>query len=337
MSDANGIVLSDLLGLSQPLTKLVETAGCGIGKICEPWYIERMAKAKAREIEIISGAISDNLSLPVDYDDGTISISTKDANDLVTRAQSRFLFQEIKKQQNIESVISNAYSELKDVDSVSDTPVEQDWISEFFNCVANVSSEKMQILWGKLLAGEVKRPGSFSMRTLEVFKRLSLEEANIFKEIAPFMLQCKGDEDGTCVDYFLMPDETGDLLKKYNILFPSIMLLSEAGLLSENSQINIGFNIKANHTEIIRGLNKSIKITNLGNITVGLLHPAYLCTEAGKELLPIVLDKYYDAGKVDEYLLECLAEVKKRGLTAVSIHEKSNDVIRLEIKVVENE
>lgn len=337
MSDANGIVLSDLLGLSQPLTKLVETVGCGIGKICEPWYTERMAKAKAKEIEIISGAISDNLSLPVGYDDGTISITTKDANDLVTRAQNRFLFQEMKKQQNIESVVSNAYSELKAVDSVNDTPVEEDWISEFFDCVANVSSEEMQILWGKLLAGEVKRPGSFSLRTLEVFKRLSLGEANIFKEIAPFVLQCKGDEDGTCTDYFLMPDETGDLLKKYNIPFSKIMLLSEAGLLSENSQINIGFNIKANHAEIIRGLNKSIKITNLGNITVDLFRPAYLCTEAGKELLPIVLDKYYDAERTDEYLLGCLEEVKKRGLTAVSTHEKGDDAIRVEIEIVENE
>ena len=243
----------------------------------------------------------------------------------------------MKKQQNIESVVYNAYSELKDVDNVSDAPVEEDWISEFFNCVANVSSEKMQILWGKLLAGEVKRPGSFSLRTLEVFKRLSFEEANIFKEIAPFVLQCKGDEDGTCIDYFLMPDETGDLLKKYNIPFPQIVLLSEAGLLSENSQINIGFNIKANNAEIIRGLNKSIKITNLGNMTVGLLRPAYLCTEAGKELLPIVLDKYYDAGKADEYLLGCLEEVKKRGLTAVSTHGKGDDAIRVEIEIVENE
>ena len=338
MSDANGIVLSDLLGLSQPLTKLVETVGCGIGRIYEPWHVERMAKAKAKEIEIISGAVSDNINLPVGYDGGKISISTEDANDLVTRAQNRFLFQEMKKQQNIEAVVSDAYTELKDVDSVSDTPVEEDWISEFFNCVANISAEEMQILWGKLLAGEIKNPGSFSLRTLEVLKRLSLKEANSFREIAPFILQCKGDPEGTYIDYFLMPDKRGTLLKKYGIQFSKIMLLSEAGLVSENSQINIGFDIKVNHSEIIKGLNNSIKITNVGNKTVVLSRPAYLCTEAGKELLPVVLDKYKDTGEADEYLQGCLEDVKADGLTTISAYGKgaNNDVIRLGFTIVEN-
>lgn len=336
MSDANGIVLSDLLGLSQPLTKLVETVGCGIGKIYEPWHIERMAKAQAREIEIISGAISDNLSLPVVYDDGTISISTKDANDLVTRAQNRFLFQEMKKQQNIESVVSNAYTELKDVDSVSDTPVDEDWISEFFNCVANISAEKMQILWGKLLAGEVKNPGSFSLRTLEVLKRLSTKEANIFKETAPLVLRCKGDTEGTCTDYFLMPDAKSSLLEKYNVSFVKIMLLSEAGLVSENVQISIGLDIYTNRSEIIRGLNKSIKITNVGNGAIELTHPAYLLTEAGKELWPIVLPKDR-AEEADAYLFECLEELKKSRLTSMTFHGKGDDIRRISFDIVENE
>lgn len=335
MSDANGIVLSDLLGLSQPLTKLVETVGCGIGRIIEPWHIERMAKAKAREIEIISGAISDNITLPVVYDGGTISINTKDANDLVIRAQNRFLFQEMKKQQNIEAVVCNAYSELKDVDSVSDTPVEEDWISEFFNCVANISAEKMQILWGKLLAGEVQRPGSFSLRTLEVLKRLSLKEANVFNEISPFILQCKGDDEGTYIDYFLIHDDDGTILKKYNIPFSKIMLLSEAGLLCENSLINIGFNVRRNHTEIIRGVNKSIEITNLGSTDFPLRHSAYLCTEAGKEILPIVLSKGNDE-KADAYLLDCMEELKKHGVLAMKFNVKSDDMRQISFNVVEN-
>lgn len=319
------------------IEKLLEIISCGIGKLYEPIHIRRLAKAKADEISIISKIVNDNIRLPINYQDGKIAINTTDANDLVTRAQTRFLFQEMKKQQNIESVVSNAYVELDDIDNVSDIPVEEDWISEFFDCVANVSAEKMQILWGKLLAGEVKKPGSFSLRTLEILKRLSLQEANSFKEIAPFILQCKGDSEGTYIDYFLMPDTRGILLEKYGIPFSKIVLLSEAGLVSENSQINIGFNIKVNHSEVIKGLNNSIKITNLGNKTFEFLHPAYLCTEAGKELLPIVLDEYCDEGKADEYLRECLEEMKKSGLIAKSTYENGDDTIRLEIKIAENE
>lgn len=336
MGDANGIVLSDFLGLSQPLAKLIETVGCGIGKFYEPWHIGRMAKAKAKEITAISTAISDNLNLPIEYDNGVISISAMDVNNLVIRAQNRFLFQEMKKQQNIEFVVSNAYSELKNIDSVSNVPVEEDWISDFFDCVANISSEQMQILWGKLLAGEVQKPGSFSLRTLEVLKRLSLKEANIFKEIAPFILRCKGDEDGSLVDHFLLPDENSIVMKKYDIFFPKIMLLSEAGLISENSQLNISLEIKTNCSELIMGLNKSIKINNMGTRTIELAHPVYLLTEAGKELWPIVLsnDKIE---RSDAYLLECLKEIKKSRLTTISFHGKGDDIQQISFDIVENE
>lgn len=94
MSDVKGIEISDVLGLSQPLTKLIETVSCGIGKIYDPVHVKRMAKAKAKskEIELISSTVSNNMHLPISYGDGTVSIDTKNANDLVTRAQNRFLF-----------------------------------------------------------------------------------------------------------------------------------------------------------------------------------------------------------------------------------------------------
>lgn len=336
MGDTNGIKVTDLLGLSQPLTKLIETVGCGIGKLGEPWQRERMAKARAKEIEIISGAISDNLNLPVEYDNGNISISTKDANDLVIRAQNRFLFQEMKKQQNIESVVSNAYSELEGVDSVSNTPVDEDWISEFFDCVANISTEKMQVLWGKLLAGEVKKPGSFSLRTLEILKRLSVKEANIFKEIAPFVLQCKGDAEGTYIDYFLLPDEENGILENYDIPAVKIMLLSEAGLVSENSQVNIVLSIETNQSEVIEGINKSIKITNIGNGAVELAHPVYLLTEAGKELWSIVLTKE-NQENANTYLLECLEELQKSELATMSIKGEGDNARQISFEIIENE
>lgn len=336
MGDTNGIVVTDLVGLSQPLIKLIETVGGGIGTLCEPWQIKRVAKARAKEIEIISEAISDNLNLPVEYDNGKISISTKDANDLVTRAQNRFLFQEMKKQQNIEAVVSNAYSELEGVDSVSNTPVDEDWISEFFDCVANISTEKMQVLWGKLLAGEVKKPGSFSLRTLEILKRLSVKEANIFKEIAPFVLQCKGDAEGTYIDHFLLPDEKNGILKKYNIPFIKIMLLSEAGLVSESTQVSIVLKIETNQSEVIEGINKSIKITNIGNGAVEFAHPAYLLTEAGKELWSIVLTKE-NQENANTYLFECLEELQKSELTTISIQGEGDNTRKISFEIIENE
>lgn len=265
MGENGGFNISDLAGLSEPLTKLIETISCGIGKVYEPWHVKRMAKAKAKELELISGVINDNLQLPTRYDNGNVIVDSTDANELVQRAQNRFLFQEMKKQQHIESVIEVAYSELDKVTSVNDIPVDSDWISNFFDAVANVSTEQMQILWGKLLAGEVQRPGSFSLRTLNVLKNLTQNEASIFQNFVPYVLKCPGDIEKTYEDYFLLEGLGVDgkgILHKYGIPFSHIMQLAEAGILSENSQISFGITIRPNELECIKGAEKSIRIEN---------------------------------------------------------------------------
>lgn len=316
MDDTNKSIISAVL---QPLDKLLETVACGVGKLYEPVHIKRMAKAKAQEIELISEAVCNHANLPIEYTNGVISINTQDANDLVFRAQNRFLFQEMKKQQNIESVVANAYTALENVTSVSETPVDVDWVSEFFNAVANVSSEQMQQLWGKLLAGEIKQPGSFSLRTLETLKKLSQKEAHIFEEISPFVLKCKGDREGSYFDFFLMRDMDGNLLPRYGMAFNKIMMLCEAGILSENYQISIILDIAANDLALIEGRQKAIQIKNLGDQSIRLSHLVHSLTESGKELLPIVLNnKEINIEKSNAYLSDCLEELKRGELTTAN-------------------
>lgn len=327
MGENGGFNISDLAGLSEPLTKLIETISCGIGKVYEPWHVKRMAKAKAKELELISGVINDNLQLPTHYDNGNVIVDSTDANELVQRAQNRFLFQEMKKQQNIDSVVGIAYSRLEQVPSVSSISVDSDWISEFFNDVANISNEKMQILWGKVLAGEVESPGQFSKRTLDSLKKLTQDEATIFQEIAPYVLMCPGDIENSYEDYFLVEGIDNRILPKYGIQFNKIMLLSEAGLISENSLINIGFEIGIHETKFIRGINKSIKIENAskdGNVLT-IQHPAYLLTEAGKQILPILLENS-GLGAFNEYLSDCLEEIKTYGVKFVNPTSASSGV-----------
>ena len=60
MSDVTGLQVSDILGLSEPLTKLIETVSTGMGMLYEPIHLKRRAKAKAEEIKLISDAIIAN-------------------------------------------------------------------------------------------------------------------------------------------------------------------------------------------------------------------------------------------------------------------------------------
>ena len=74
---------------------------------------------------------------------------------------------------NIDNVTQIAAEQLSQEDFVSEEPVEEDWTTRFFNIVEDISDEEMQRLWGKILAGEVKQPKSYSLRTLELLKKIN--------------------------------------------------------------------------------------------------------------------------------------------------------------------
>jgi hypothetical protein len=90
-----------------------------------------------------------------------------------------------KKGHNFLSVTAQAIGELPP--RVSDEPVDEDIASRIFTNIQDVSNEQMQKLWAKLLAGEITKPGSFSVRTLDVLKNLSPKEAAVFERDAPII------------------------------------------------------------------------------------------------------------------------------------------------------
>lgn len=96
------------------------------------------------------------------------------------KAFKRMIRTEEIRQTNSESIIAKATQFALNFENSSETIVDQDWMSEFFNISQDCSNETMQYLWAKILANEVDAPGSFSRRTLHALKLLESEEASIF-------------------------------------------------------------------------------------------------------------------------------------------------------------
>ena len=63
----------------------------------------------------------------------------------------------MRRQWNIEEIVGGAVEALPS--AVSTTPIEPDWVAEFFNQSQDVSNETMQSLWSRILAGEVASSG----------------------------------------------------------------------------------------------------------------------------------------------------------------------------------
>ena len=103
-------------------------------------------------------------------------------------------FQGRKRLTNARSVVEDAADELGDKE-VSDHEPDPDWAARFFNDIQDVSSEEMQSLWAKVLAGEVERPGSTSIRTLSILRNLDQTAARLFGKLCSACVSLRLDGD----------------------------------------------------------------------------------------------------------------------------------------------
>ncbi|MEY9333164.1 hypothetical protein ABH911_003475 [Pseudomonas protegens] len=168
MSD--GFSLIDLKGISKPITKLIDSVSKGIGAIYEPVSKVRNAKAEAKAMLILAEA-------------------QNAVGDVSSRALERVNYREIRRQNNIDSIVKGAVGVLPS--QVSTEEVDEDWIVNFFDLAQDVGNAEMQKIWSKLLAGEVSKPGSYSPRTLNVVKSLTPKDAHMFTTLCGFSFLIK--------------------------------------------------------------------------------------------------------------------------------------------------
>lgn len=285
--DVNGLAVSDLLGTSQPATKLIECVSGAIGKIYEPTHIKRMAKAKRFELEQLGEQIENRMYLPTKYEGGELTIDTTEQSDLLIRAQQRLLYQETQKQQNIESVVAHAYDELEHEVQASEEPVDEDWILRFFNSVEDISNEDMQKLWGKVLAGEVKQPGTFSLRTLNALKNLTKEEAKLFEKISNFAIEIEGH----CI---IM---TSKKMQESYYHYSEILRLEECGFINA-AALTLTISCKKDEKKLLADNNNFVVLSSSAQDDYKLILQVHSYTILGKQLKKVTNSKISD-----DYLL----------------------------------
>lgn len=196
--------------LTKAATVLIEKISDAIGGYFKPFQIRRVAKAEA-EAEIIR------------------TEAQIECEQLQRRALARFIAEEAKKQDNIETITKKAIPLLSD----SSTPqnMENDWITNFFDKCRIVSDDEMQLLWSKVLAGEANSPGTFSKRTVNSLASLDKTDAQSFTSICGFTCQI-----GNLVP--LVFDYKASIYVNEGLNFGTLSHLDDIGLISFES---IGF------------------------------------------------------------------------------------------------
>ena len=190
--------------------------------------VERIrAESRASTMHIIANAQSDARAILVSSESAIQG--ELDITDTVTQ---RIRFQEEKRQRNIGAIIEQAALELGDSE-VTDSDPDHDWTARFFNDAPDVSSEQMQSLWAKILAGEVKRPGSTSIKTLNILRNLDHTTARLFAMLcsACITVTLDGNEVLDARVASLGGDAAQNALRKYGLSFGYLNVLNEHGLI----------------------------------------------------------------------------------------------------------
>ena len=176
--------------------------------------------------------------------------------------------------------------------------VDHDWTARFFAEVQDVSSEKMQQIWAKILAGEVETPGKTSMQTLSILKNMSQKDAELFERVAPFVIRD-----------FVLRDARTEKISGFPP-YSDFLKLSHHNLMHLGPDLRKTFEESSSHH--FQDHNTVYKITKSDPGTFSIAIPCHALTPSGQELYAFI-----QCSKNEDYL----------GVWAVFL--KKNDDVKL--------
>jgi uncharacterized repeat protein (TIGR03899 family) len=171
--------------------------------------------------------------------------------------------------------------------------IDPDWFFSFIQMAEEIHSLPMQELWGKILAVEVAKAGSFSLRTLKTLKQLTQKDAQTFsKAVGMACRQKQRSNPKILIGYYQKPRLWSFLslqkhhqinLAEFGLSYPEILSLIDMGLIY-NSEIESGELKPGQKTEWRCGKEAFF----LAAITTGVALNYYKFTSTGSELLSLV-------------------------------------------------
>ena len=243
------------------IEKLVDYAASGIGAVGGSMLARRHARAAADAARIEAQGQADIMRIKAQGQADSMDLiasaqakartyfpiegqSIQGEVNLSKEIESRLTFQEQKRQSNIGAVVRLAADELGDKE-VQNHDVDHDWVARFFSDAQDVTSEHMQRIWAKILAGEVETPGRTSLHTLSILRNMTQRDAKLFENISRFVF-----------DDFILREEHADGI----IGFPTygtLIDMESYGLLNTDSFLNVTMKLKPpsmifNNTDIYK-------------------------------------------------------------------------------------
>ena len=275
--------MEDLLGFGKSTDKIIEAVSKAVGAIYRPYGMRREADAEAYRLLTLERAKAEakaeelDRRLPIGSEYRTRLVRADTTAQLEERIRQRQASEALRQQHNIDSVVQAAIDEGTSTDSEEE--IDLDWLNSFFDLAKDVSVEQMQVIWGKVLAKEIGRPGSFTIRSLETLKRMTRREAVTFSSACKLASKFMGGDKRMILTGWVTGGVWRNLfgasrktlkLDRFGVGFLEIKNLADIGLLYEE-ELFLGPLRKGNEVDvelpasrlIIKARKGKIQLTNV--------------------------------------------------------------------------
>jgi len=273
----------------------------GIGSLLKPWQIKRegLAHLEVRRAELLAFAQTEKDAEDIrtgqkrleDFSpDLTFAVTalaplqskrriepTIDLPAVVEAAARQTIEDSVRRQVNVAHAIAHAEETLRDdPQPPPNKKVDDDWLYRWRDYAGDVSAETMQHLWGRILAGELKAPGSFSLRALDFLRNLSQDEAQAIQRLSKLAI-----ED-------VIWREEKPVLEENGLPFATLLALQDLGVLSGVESLGLERTWKSNDsTKFIVALrsNGKVLLVRHDDPKKELKLQVYLLTAIGRQIL----------------------------------------------------
>ena len=254
-------------------------------------------------------------------------------------AVQKFGHRVLREQVNLDMISQEAAIDIRDASHSIDqseqeesgTTISDDWLNAFETEARQKSTEEMQVYFGKVLAGEIRKPGSFSTRTVKILASLDQEIANHF---ARFCSMCISIASENVRVPSLGGNAGSNALQEYGLSFAILNLLNEHGLII--SDYNSWYEyvpcldaIGAGQQAIcwplnFQGRHWTLTPISKGNVGKKLKIYGVALTKSGRELSKIV-----KVEPMDKYSQELARFFEKQGFRMVEVEDGKPRVVSI--------
>ncbi len=217
-------------------------------------------------------------------------------------ATASFVAKMVREQRNLDAIALHATQELfgklpeENESAIASEEIEDDWLNEFESHARLKSSEEMRALFGKILSGEILKPGTFSIKTVRIISQLDSKCAGLFQIFCSLSSSLKiGDHLIDARVISLKGNAGSNSLSEYGINFTALSVLQEYGLITNDLDSHISYSFCIAQSANMAGIyfsfgNRNYKLvpTNLEAYPQDLRLRGVAFTNSGKELLGII-------------------------------------------------